>query len=136
MKRLWLLFAQTATVLLAAYFVVATLKPEWLDRAPGRMLPQIVTIATVPDVPGLPRVFEGRGPQGALVSLAPGAERTLREAAPPGRIEPRLERPEARELRQHERARRRRQEADRVLDRPRRDERGRASARRAALRSR
>ncbi len=34
MKRLWLLFAQTATVLLAGYFVVATLKPEWLGR-PG-----------------------------------------------------------------------------------------------------
>ena len=32
MKRLWLLFAQTVTVLLAAYFVVATLKPQWLDR--------------------------------------------------------------------------------------------------------
>ena len=31
MKRLWLLFSQTATVLLAAYFVVATLKPAWLD---------------------------------------------------------------------------------------------------------
>ncbi len=29
MKRLWLLFSQTATVLLAAYFVVATLKPQW-----------------------------------------------------------------------------------------------------------
>jgi len=32
MKRLWLLFAQTATVLLAVYFVIATLKPQWLDR--------------------------------------------------------------------------------------------------------
>ena len=32
MKRTWLLFAQTVTVLLAAYFVVATLKPEWLNR--------------------------------------------------------------------------------------------------------
>jgi Do/DeqQ family serine protease len=32
MKRLWLLFSQTATVLLAAYFVVATLKPEWLGK--------------------------------------------------------------------------------------------------------
>lgn len=30
MKRLWLLFSQTVTVLLAAYFVVGTLKPEWL----------------------------------------------------------------------------------------------------------
>jgi len=34
MKRLWLLFSQTVTVLLAAYFVVGTLKPEWLDRRP------------------------------------------------------------------------------------------------------
>ena len=32
MKRTWLLFAQAVTVLLAAYFVVATLKPEWLNR--------------------------------------------------------------------------------------------------------
>ncbi len=32
MNRLWLLFAQTVTVLLAAYFVVATLKPQWLGR--------------------------------------------------------------------------------------------------------
>ena len=34
MKRLWLLFSQSATVLLAAYFVVATLKPQWLNQAP------------------------------------------------------------------------------------------------------
>ena len=32
MKRTWLLFAQAVTVLLAAYFVVSTLKPEWLNR--------------------------------------------------------------------------------------------------------
>ena len=35
MKRLWLIFSQTATVLLAAYFVVATLKPQWLGHTPG-----------------------------------------------------------------------------------------------------
>jgi serine protease DegQ len=34
MKRLWLVFAQSVTVLLAAFFVVATLKPEWLNRKP------------------------------------------------------------------------------------------------------
>ncbi len=33
MKRFWLFFAQVVTVLLAAYFVVATLKPEWLGPA-------------------------------------------------------------------------------------------------------
>ena len=32
MKRLWLLFAQTTTILLAAYFVVATLKPQWMGH--------------------------------------------------------------------------------------------------------
>ena len=32
MKRLWLVFAQAVTVLLAAYFVVLTLKPQWLGR--------------------------------------------------------------------------------------------------------
>ncbi len=32
MKRSWLFFSQVVTVLLAAYFVVATLKPEWLNR--------------------------------------------------------------------------------------------------------
>jgi Do/DeqQ family serine protease len=34
MRRSWLLFSQTVTILLAAYFVVATFKPEWLRR-PG-----------------------------------------------------------------------------------------------------
>ncbi len=35
MKRLWLVFSQAATVLLAAYFVVATLQPGWLGRSAG-----------------------------------------------------------------------------------------------------
>ena len=34
MKRLWLVFAQSVTVLLAAFFVIATLKPEWINRKP------------------------------------------------------------------------------------------------------
>ncbi len=34
MKKFWLLFSQSVTVLLAAYFVVGTLKPEWLNRRP------------------------------------------------------------------------------------------------------
>jgi serine protease DegQ len=32
MRRYWLVFSQAVTVLLAAYFVVATLKPEWLGH--------------------------------------------------------------------------------------------------------
>ena len=34
MQRLWLIFAQTVTVLVAVFFVVATLKPDWLGRRP------------------------------------------------------------------------------------------------------
>ena len=33
MKRYWLLFSQWVTVLLAIWFVVATLQPEWLRGA-------------------------------------------------------------------------------------------------------
>jgi len=35
MKRLWLIFSQSITILLAAYFVVMTLKPQWLNRPTG-----------------------------------------------------------------------------------------------------
>jgi len=46
MKRLWLLFSQVATVLLATYFVVGTLKPEWIDKA--GQTPYGVTIVQAP----------------------------------------------------------------------------------------
>ena len=58
MKRLWLIFSQTATVLLAAYFVVATLKPQWLSRAPG--LPSTVAMLEAPALPS------GEIPPGSL----------------------------------------------------------------------
>jgi len=32
LNRLWLLFAQAVTILLAAWFVLITLKPEWLGE--------------------------------------------------------------------------------------------------------
>ncbi|MES2386206.1 MAG: trypsin-like peptidase domain-containing protein [Pseudomonadota bacterium] len=32
MRKTWLFFSQTVTVLLAAYFVVATLQPQWVNR--------------------------------------------------------------------------------------------------------
>jgi serine protease DegQ len=34
MRRLWLLFAQVVTVALALYFVVATMRPDWLAHTP------------------------------------------------------------------------------------------------------
>ena len=46
MKRLWLIFAQTVTISVAALFVVQTLKPEWLAwRQPlNNGQPQVVAI--------------------------------------------------------------------------------------------
>ncbi|MBW8847303.1 MAG: trypsin-like peptidase domain-containing protein [Burkholderiales bacterium] len=46
MKRLWLIFAQTVTVALAAVFVVATLKPQWLQTAPWRTASSATIAAT------------------------------------------------------------------------------------------
>ncbi len=52
MKRLWLVFSQTATVCLALLFVISTLKPEWLSSKP--VLPSLgnsTTFQAVPDIP-------------------------------------------------------------------------------------
>lgn len=68
MKRLWLVFTQSVTVLLAIYFVVATLKPAWLDRRPG--LPSIVP------------VFEA-APRTAPIDAAPGSLRAAAQTASP-----------------------------------------------------
>jgi serine protease DegQ len=42
MKKLWLLFAQAATVALGALFVVTTLKPEWLASREASKAPVVV----------------------------------------------------------------------------------------------
>jgi Do/DeqQ family serine protease len=42
MRKLWLIFAQTTTIILALLFVVMTLKPEWLAHAPSS--PAVVTL--------------------------------------------------------------------------------------------
>jgi serine protease DegQ len=47
MRRFWLVFSQAVTVLLAAYFVVGTLKPEWLGRT-GAALNQSVSLVEAP----------------------------------------------------------------------------------------
>ncbi len=53
MHRLWLIFAQTVTVLVAALFVVQTLRPEWL--AAHRAAPPASNVIQQPAVlPGMP----------------------------------------------------------------------------------
>ena len=55
MKRSWLLFSQSVTVLLALWFIVATLKPEWLQgvqRSGGMTLLQAPATSTEARVAG------------------------------------------------------------------------------------
>ncbi|HMS04706.1 MAG TPA: trypsin-like peptidase domain-containing protein [Burkholderiaceae bacterium] len=62
MKRLWLLFAQVATVTLAVWFVVGTLKPGWLPQAQG---PALSTRGVVPVIEA-PQAAAGVVPAGSL----------------------------------------------------------------------
>ncbi|MEF9944009.1 MAG: 2-alkenal reductase, partial [Burkholderiaceae bacterium] len=46
LRRLWLIFAQATTIGLAALFVVASLRPDWLDRRPRSTATPIIHLAT------------------------------------------------------------------------------------------
>ena len=48
MKRIWLLFSQAVTVFVAAYFVVATLQPDWVRRGPSRSSAGIALLEAPP----------------------------------------------------------------------------------------
>ena len=70
MRRLWLLFAQAVTVLLAVYFVLFTLKPQWLGRG-----------GPVPGTTGTVSIVEA--PSAPPGSLAPGSlSGAVRKATP------------------------------------------------------
>src|SRR3972149_2522132 len=72
MRKLWLTFAQTATVALAVLFVLTTLKPEWLpQRTQG---PQVVELTqstrAPPAAPGAGSYGDAvRGAAPAVVSI-------------------------------------------------------------------
>jgi len=51
MKRYWLLFSQAVTVLVAAYFVVTTLQPTWLQRGASTTRAGI-SVLEAPSTPG------------------------------------------------------------------------------------
>jgi hypothetical protein len=51
MKRQWLLFSQTVTVLVAMWFVVVTLKPEWLNPS-STFSNGLTLIEAIPMFPG------------------------------------------------------------------------------------
>ena len=62
MKRFWLFFSQTVTVFLAAYFVVATLKPDWLGATRSKVAGISVMEA--------PAVASGAAPVGSFRAAA------------------------------------------------------------------
>src|SRR4051812_46792856 len=54
MRKLWLIFSQTATVAVALLFVIATLRPEWLPASSGMLPtggPQIVSLREAAPLP-------------------------------------------------------------------------------------
>jgi Do/DeqQ family serine protease len=56
MYRLWLIFAQAATVAVAVLFVVSTFRPEWL---PARGVPPLAVVQQAPTTGPLPAVSAG-----------------------------------------------------------------------------
>jgi Do/DeqQ family serine protease len=70
MRRLWLIFAQTVTICVAALFVVQTLKPQWLAR-PGA--PAASGIGGIVSLREAPAAAEARPPS----SYADAAKRAV-----------------------------------------------------------
>jgi len=71
MRRTWLLFSQAVTIALALLFVVGTLKPEWLRRAPA-------AFSAVRRAPQLPAPVAA----GSLPAAGGGYSEAARRAAP------------------------------------------------------
>jgi serine protease DegQ len=83
MRRYWLLFSQVVTVLLAVWFVLVTLKPEWLNRRAslqGVTLLEAPTNATGTVMPGSMSPAAKRAAP-AVVSIATTQARTAHPLA-------------------------------------------------------
>ncbi|MFG6415717.1 S1C family serine protease [Roseateles sp. DC23W] len=77
LKRLWLIFAQAVTVALGVLFVIATLKPQWLQQGRWRDAPPPVTAATAREI-ALPPA----PPSPAASVLRTGFAQAARAASP------------------------------------------------------
>lgn len=72
MRKTWLVFSQAVTVSVAVFFVVATLKPDWVQRGGVTALPSVVSITSSPTLaPTLP-LSQVTGP---LLSYSGAAKR-------------------------------------------------------------
>jgi Do/DeqQ family serine protease len=68
MYRLWLIFAQAATVAVAVLFVVSTFRPEWL---PSRGAPQVAVVQQAPTTGPLPQAARVGSFHDAVARAAP-----------------------------------------------------------------
>ena len=59
MRKTWLIFSQAVTVALAIVFVIATLKPDWLQNRPGSPVPGLLPMVETP---------AANGPAGAVAT--------------------------------------------------------------------
>ncbi|PAT36417.1 trypsin-like peptidase domain-containing protein [Vandammella animalimorsus] len=73
MRRYWLFFSQTVTVMLAGYFIVATLRPQWLADAPATAAPAAQGRLAAPAAPA--------PAPGAALGPTPAEAGSLRQAA-------------------------------------------------------
>ena len=71
MRRTWLIFSQAVTVALAIVFVIATLKPDWLQTRPSYRVPGL-----------LPRVEAPMAPTATASGSASGYSAAARRASP------------------------------------------------------
>ena len=80
MKRLWLLLSQSVTVLLAAYFVVATLQPDWLQRGATRSGAGISLIQAPSSTPAQPAAgsFSGAARRAAPAVVSINTSKAVR----------------------------------------------------------
>jgi serine protease DegQ len=87
MRRYWLLFAQTVTIALGVYAVIAALRPAWIERAPtqvgigtpGRAIPVLQAPAAGGASPGSYRDAAGRA-MPAVVNIL--TSKALRDTHP------------------------------------------------------
>ena len=80
MKRSWLLFSQAVTVLVAAYFVVATLQPGWLQGGLTRTSAGIALLEapTMPDAPPAPGSLSGAARKAAPAVVSINTSKAVR----------------------------------------------------------
>ena len=78
MRKTWLIFSQAVTVAVAALFVVATLKPEWLQRNPSSVVPAI----SITEAPALPAAAGATTYSGAAKRASPAVVNIATSKAP------------------------------------------------------